>query len=136
MNKQTQLKSISKEVIVVEVPSSRNGVHQVIFNKVTGECSCTCEDFFYRKRLCKHITEAKEFLKELGIICDCDEVFKGGDLKGGVEDIDTLQQLSKLLLIKDELLSLREENNLTDDEAVTLALKGVNRLLTSLRVEA
>ena len=129
---QINLKSITKEVIVVEVPSSRDGNHEVIFNKVTGEISCTCEDFFYRKRLCKHIHQARKFLLELGITCDCDKVFEG-EIKGEVADIESLQQLSKLLLIKDELLSLREENHLKDDEAVTLALKGVNRLLTSLR---
>ena len=129
---QINLKSITKEVIVVEVPSSRDGNHEVIFNKVTGEISCTCEDFFYRKRLCKHIHQARKFLIELGITCDCDKVFEG-KINGEVADIESLQQLSKLLLIKDELLSLREENHLKDDEAVTLALKGVNRLLTSLR---
>ena len=133
MNKKIQLKSISKEVIVVEVPSSRDGTHQVVFNKVTGEASCTCEDFFYRNRLCKHIKQAQEFLDELGIICECDQVFTG-NLDTNVEDIEGLQQLSKLLKIKGERLSLREENNLNDDEAVTLALRGVNRLLTGLRV--
>lgn len=135
MNPKTQLKSITKEVIVVEVPSSRDGAHQVIFNKVTGEISCTCEDFFYRNRLCKHIREAQRFLEELGIICECDKVFSG-NIDSTVEDIESLQQLSKLLAIKSDLLSLRAENNLHDDEGVTLALRGVNRLLTSLRVSA
>lgn len=134
MNQEIQLKQITTEVIVVEVPSSRDGNHQVVFNKITGEISCTCEDFFYRKRLCKHIHQARKFLLELGIACDCDKVFEGGEINEAVADIESLQQLSKLLLIKDELLSLREENHLKDDEAVTLALRGVNRLLTSLRV--
>lgn len=64
-NEKTQLVKITGEYLVFQVPSSRGGTHEVILNRKTQEWSCTCEDYWYRKRACKHVREAKEFLQDL-----------------------------------------------------------------------
>ena len=61
----TRLVKATDEYLVFEVPSSRGGTHEVIFNRKTQEWSCTCEDYWYRKRACKHTRQAKEFLQDL-----------------------------------------------------------------------
>jgi len=60
-----KIKNISKKYILFEVESSRGGTHDVIFNRGTHEWSCTCEDYFYRKRVCKHCYQAKSYLMKL-----------------------------------------------------------------------
>lgn len=57
--------NVSKKYILFEVESSRGGTHDVIFNRETQEWSCTCEDYFYRKRVCKHCFQAKSYFINL-----------------------------------------------------------------------
>ena len=57
--------NISKKYILFKVESSRGGTHDVIFNRRTKEWSCTCEDYFYRKRVCKHCYQAKSYIMKL-----------------------------------------------------------------------
>ena len=71
------IKQITNEYIVFEIPSSRGGMHDVIFNRLTQEWSCTCEDYWYRKRACKHTREARKFLELLSIECDTNDVYVG-----------------------------------------------------------
>ena len=61
---------------------SREGLsHEVLFNRLTGEYSCRCEDFFYRKRECKHIRECKNFINQLMIeMISSHEIFTGETL--------------------------------------------------------
>ena len=61
----TELVKMTSEYILFKVPSSRGGTHDVIYNRATQEWSCTCEDYWYRKRACKHTRMAKEFLQDL-----------------------------------------------------------------------
>ena len=61
----TELVKMTEEYILFKVPSSRGGTHDVIYNRTTQEWSCTCEDYWYRKRACKHTDMAKEFLQDL-----------------------------------------------------------------------
>ena len=73
---------MNKEYIIFEIESqSRNLKHEVIFNRLTGEWSCTCEDYWYRKRACKHTNIAKEFLQDLLIeLCYGNDVYIGETL--------------------------------------------------------
>lgn len=64
-NEKTELVKMTSEYIYFKVPSSRGGTHDVIYNRKTQEWSCTCEDYWYRKRVCKHTRMAKEFLQDL-----------------------------------------------------------------------
>lgn len=73
----TQLTKITDTYLVFSVPSSRGGTHDVLFNRVTQEWSCTCEDYWYRKRACKHTRMAKEFLENLNSICSTNNVYVG-----------------------------------------------------------
>ena len=57
--------NISKKYILFKVESSRGDTHDVIFNRESHEWSCTCEDYFYRKRVCKHCYQAKSYLIKL-----------------------------------------------------------------------
>lgn len=70
----TKLVAMTEEYITFSVPSSRGGNHEVVFNRKTQEWSCTCEDYWYRKRNCKHTRMAKEFLQDLYL-----EVFAGNE---------------------------------------------------------
>ena len=77
------IKTQTQEYITFDVESeSRNGLnHEVVFNRVTGEFSCRCEDFFYRKRECKHIRACKNFINELMIeMISSHEIFTGETL--------------------------------------------------------
>ena len=55
-----KITSITNERIEFKVPSSRGGYHIVSY--ADGAWSCTCEDHYYRHRICKHIREAKHLL--------------------------------------------------------------------------
>ena len=69
---------ITNNYIIFEVEShSRELTHTVIFNRLTGEWSCTCEDYWYRKRQCKHMKECKKFIALLNLECISDEVYVG-----------------------------------------------------------
>ena len=57
--------SITKNYITFKVESSRGGTHDVIYDRRNMQWSCTCEDYWYRKRQCKHCKEAIRFLNEI-----------------------------------------------------------------------
>lgn len=58
------LRSVSDELIYFEVESkSRPETHDVYFHMDNGWV-CTCEHYFFRKVLCKHIKECKDWLKK------------------------------------------------------------------------
>ena len=67
-----KIKEMTKEYVTFEIESSsRNIAHEVIFNRKTQEWSCTCEDYHYRKRACKHTRQARELLNDLLIELSC-----------------------------------------------------------------
>lgn len=67
-----KIKEMTKEYVTFEIESSsRNLKHEVIFNRKTQEWSCTCEDYHYRKRACKHTRQARELLNDLLIELSC-----------------------------------------------------------------
>lgn len=67
----TKIVKITEKYILFEVESSRGGTHDVIFDRQTHEWSCTCEDYWYRKRVCKHCYKAKSyFVKLLNSLCE------------------------------------------------------------------
>lgn len=74
---ETQLVKVTGEYLVFKVPSSRGGTHDVIFNRKTEQWSCTCEDYWYRKRACKHVKEARKFLEMLNLECSTNTVWYG-----------------------------------------------------------
>lgn len=57
--------SITKNYITFKVESSRGSTHDVIYDRRNMQWSCTCEDYWYRKRQCKHCREAIKFLNEI-----------------------------------------------------------------------
>lgn len=57
----TKLKIINPKYMVFEVESSRGGTHDVIYDRKNHKWSCTCEDYFYRKRMCKHCKQAIDY---------------------------------------------------------------------------
>ena len=66
MNNNITIKSCTDEYIAFNVKStSRDLTHEVIFNRRTGEWSCTCEDYWYRKRACKHTRMCKSLINAL-----------------------------------------------------------------------
>lgn len=79
----TIIKQMTPNYITFEVDSdSRNLKHEIIFNRITREWSCTCEDFFYRKRMCKHTRQCKELLNSLIFECNTsNKIYKGETLK-------------------------------------------------------
>lgn len=115
---------LAKDIITVEVPSSRGGYHKVKYNIITDEYSCTCEDFFYRGRICKHIKIAKDFIEETLHITTSNDVANGE----ASADNDIVEDL---LFLKNELSSLKRENPNID---LRESYKTLNRLLASQRV--
>lgn len=59
------IKITGKYIIFTIESDSRPITHEVIYNRETQEWSCTCEDYIYRKRCCKHTRKAIEFLEDL-----------------------------------------------------------------------
>lgn len=77
INQNVTIKSMTNEYIVFNVESSsRPLTHEVIFNRLTREWSCTCEDYFYRKRACKHTKQCKALLNSLVFECSSNKAFK------------------------------------------------------------
>ena len=73
----TTIKQSNNQYIIFEVEShSRDLNHEVIFNRRTGEWSCTCEDYWYRKRACKHTIECKALINSLVFECSSTKAFK------------------------------------------------------------
>ena len=71
------IKKSTKNFIIFEVQShSRNLTHEVIFNRKTGEWSCECEDYWYRKRACKHTQECRALINSLVFECSSTKAFK------------------------------------------------------------
>ena len=60
-----KINSITDKYICFIVSSSRGGMHDIIYDRLNMQWSCTCEDYWYRKRTCKHCKEAIQFLKDL-----------------------------------------------------------------------
>lgn len=57
------LKSSTDETLFFEVrSSSRDITHDVWFDKDNGWL-CTCEQYYYRKRFCKHMRLAREYYR-------------------------------------------------------------------------
>lgn len=63
--KQAKIIGISNETIEFLVPSSRNGYHNVTYNRATDSWTCTCEHHYFRIAYCKHMEQAKQVLNEL-----------------------------------------------------------------------
>lgn len=63
--------------VYFKIPSSsRNEYQYVSWDKDRG-WNCTCEDYQFRKRLCRHMKEAKSFFNNLNKhIQEDDEVYK------------------------------------------------------------
>ena len=73
-----QLKSESTdETLCFEVRSStRNITHDVSFDIDNG-WACTCEQYYYRKKPCKHMREAQKYYKKFYELMDINFIFKG-----------------------------------------------------------
>jgi hypothetical protein len=77
----TTIKEMTPQYITFEVDShSRDLKHEIIFNRITREWSCTCEDYWYRKRACKHTRECKALLNSLIFECSSSKAYKGETL--------------------------------------------------------
>lgn len=63
--KQAKIIGISNETVEFLVPSSRNGYHNVTYNRSTDSWTCTCEHHNYRIAYCKHMQTAKALVEEL-----------------------------------------------------------------------
>ena len=63
--KQARIIGINNETIEFLVPSTRNGYHNVTYNRTTDSWTCTCEHYNYRIQYCKHMEQAKKLLNEL-----------------------------------------------------------------------
>lgn len=73
----TKIKYSNENYIIFEVKSNtRNKRYEVIFNRETGEWSCECEDYWYRKRTCKHTKECKSLLNTLIFECSSSKAFQ------------------------------------------------------------
>lgn len=72
------IKSCTDEYIIFNVKStSRDLIHEVIFNRLTSEWSCECEDYYYRKRACKHTRMCKNLLNSLVFECSSTRAYTG-----------------------------------------------------------
>ena len=116
---------LTEKCIEITVPSSRGGEHTVKYNRVTNKWSCTCEDYFYRERFCKHMQQAKEYLETLGLT-NISTTVVTNDNKSE-KDIDTI---TELLNIKKQLYSLR---NTTDCPEIQSSIKSVQLLIKQQR---
>ena len=114
--------TLTGNIVTVEVPSSRGGNHKVQYNIETDEYCCTCEDFFYRERVCKHIREAKEFIEQTLSIETSDNV-----VTSSTEDNTVINGLIDL---RNELKLLKSENKELDLRA---SYRIINSLLASQR---
>ena len=75
MKPQAKIIGISNETIEFLIPSTRNGYHNVTYNRSTNSWSCTCEHHTYRIAYCKHMEQAKKLLNQLNTeVQDCKKV--------------------------------------------------------------
>ena len=120
-----KITKLTETCIETVVPSSRGGEHTVKYNRVTGKWSCTCEDYFYRERFCKHMRLAKSHLEKLGLTGLTETVVTNNNKEE--EDVDVI---SELLNIKKQLYSLKKT---TDCPEVQSSIKSLNVLLKQQR---
>ena len=80
--------SITKNYITFKVNSSRGGTHDVIYDRRNMQWSCTCEDYWYRKRQCKHCREAVKFIRDLASELDFSNIPYIGDTISSTEIIN------------------------------------------------
>ena len=79
MKNYVHIKESTDETICFEVlSSSRNIIHDVCFDKDNGWI-CTCEQYYYRKKPCKHMRLAQQHFKQFYKIMDESFVFKRRD---------------------------------------------------------
>ena len=120
-----QINKLTETCIELTVPSSRGGDHTVKYNRVTEKWTCTCEDYFFRERFCKHMKLAKEHLENLGLTNISTNVVTNNNKTE--EDIDTM---SELLNIKKQLYSLKR---VSDAPEIQGAINSLNLLLKQQR---
>lgn len=122
---QVKITKMTQKCIEIVVPSSRGGEHTVKYNKVTNKFTCTCEDYFYRERFCKHMKLARDYLLSLGFT-NISETVVTNDNKDE-EDVDVI---TELLNIKKQLYLLKEH---TDCPEVQSSIKSIHLLLQQQR---
>ena len=122
---QPKITKLNETCIEISIPSSRGGEHTVRYNRNTNKWTCTCEDYFYRERFCKHMKQAKEYLETLGITNLSTRVVTNDNKEE--KDVDTIVEL---LNIKKQLYLLR---NTTDCPEVQSSIKSVQLLIKQQR---
>ena len=76
MSRSIQIHFADKEGVCFKVPSSSRDEYQYVSWDVDNGWSCTCEHYHYRKKYCKHMDEAKQFLQSLNDnVQECYEAF-------------------------------------------------------------
>ena len=79
------IKEMTNDYIIFNVTSeTRDLTHELIFNRNTREWSCSCEDFTYRKRMCKHTRVCKQLLNSLIFECSSNIIYAGETLTGNM----------------------------------------------------
>lgn len=69
---QAKILALSTDEIHFLVPSSRDGMHNVVYNRKADNWTCTCEHYEYRGAFCKHMQTAKDLIAELNeTVQDC-----------------------------------------------------------------
>lgn len=121
----TEIKKLTEKCIEISVPSSRGGEHIVKYNRVTNKFTCTCEDYFYRERFCKHMKEAKQHLENLGLTNISTNVVTNDNRSEA--DTDTIVEL---LNIKRQLYNLRK---VTDCPEVQSSIQSIHSVLQQQR---
>ena len=116
---------LTETCIVVEVPSSRGGIHKVKYNRRTNKFTYTCEDYFFRERFCKHMRTAKSFLESLGITKLSEDVVTNNNKTEA--DIDVM---SELLNIKKQLYLLKR---VSDAPEIQSSINSLNLVLKEQR---
>ena len=116
---------LTETCIELTVPSSRGGEHIVKYNRVTNKFTCTCEDYFYRERFCKHMRLAKAHLEDVGLTGITEDVVTNNNKTS--DDIDTM---SELLNIKKQLYALKR---VSDCPELQSSIRSLNLLLKQQR---
>ncbi len=120
-----EITKLTETCIEITVPSSRGGDHTVKYNRITDKWTCTCEDYFYRERFCKHMQQAKDHLEKVGITGLSKMVVTNNNKE--TDDIDTI---SELLNIKKQLYLLKK---VSDCPEVQSSIRSLNLLLQQQR---
>ena len=121
-----KINKLTEKCIELSVPSSRGGEHTVRYNRTTNKWTCTCEDYFYRERFCKHMQQAKDYLESIGVT-NISKMVVTNDNK----ESDDFDAITELLNIKKQLYLLREH---TDCPEVQSSIKSVQLLIKQQRV--